>query len=637
MGNLEKPWYLQTILAFLGKDVPESLGTPEALFARDLHTLEHRVTMEGESFLTKTLPAFGKSFDLALQGASPLHVSGFRKRSRRSALPAFLQALLGRVFLDDGHLRTSPCIISIRLIRQLCFWCKKVEKGFTDESLRKAAETVIDVDASLPEVSISTNPRVLGLARAVVERILGDCPGISHIMPSHGPGSVAWSDGERKKERLSISYVDLEKVFRPIPWFRSLRDASENPHCVLDRPQTAFGLSRLAFVEKDSSGPRVIGLEPAEYMWCQQAVKRWLYNHIENRQNIAKGQINFTDQTINRDLTMSWSKYDTLDMSSASDRNSYSLVKLLFGRTKLWRYLDASRTPGVVMPDGTVLWYKKFAPMGSATCFPVEAMVFYAIAVATLLEAGYPFLLAHRNVFVYGDDIVAPHGYFEALRNNFESVGLKFSDGKCCIHGKFRESCGMDAYDGHNVTPVRLRRPHLLRGTLDLASLVEHSRALGEKGYTAASRRFRRDAKRQYKDLKRLHLPYTNRTDLPILSWYDNQLDTLTVRKKHSIAYVRGWTLAPIQVELSEADENFYLRESLSRGGPIGEIRSTPGFSARVKAMRYEGVLRRKTLPVVDAPASTVNEQTLDQIVSAPDMGVKARRWGLLPGRFTTA
>lgn len=609
MGNLEKPWYLQTILAFLGKDVPESLGTPEALFARDLLTLEHRVTMEGESFLTKTLPAFGKAFDLALQGHSPLHVSGFKKRSRRSALPAFLQALLGRVFHDDGHLRNEPCIMSIRLIRQLCLWCKKVEKGFSDESLQKAAETLITVDASLPSTDDIVSSGVLVHARAIIEGVLGNCPGLDRIMPSHGPGSVAWGEGFDAKSRLDISYTKLEEVFRPIPWFRSLRDASENPQCVLNRPQTEYGLSRLAFVEKDSSGPRVIGLEPAEYMWCQQALKGWLYNHLENRSSISKGQINFADQTVNRGLTSLWPWYDTLDMSSASDRNSYSLVKLLFGRTKLWRYLDACRTPGVVLPDGQVLWYKKFAPMGSATCFPIEAMVFYALTVATLVSEGCSLSHALKNVFVYGDDIVAPHGYYAALTREFEAVGLKFSEGKCCVDGKFRESCGMDAYDGKDVTPVRLRRPHLLRDTLDLASVVAHSNELGRKGYPAASRRFRKDAKKRYPILEKLRLPFTKRRGLPILTWFDDQLETLKFIRKDSLTFVKGWALRPIKGRCDDAVDRFYFRESLSRGGPVGEFVSLRGSKKRVKAFRFRADLCKKKFCIVDGEALTSNGQ----------------------------
>lgn len=637
MTGSEKPWYLRTVLVFLSEDVPKLLGLTPAAVARDILTLEHRVTMEGESFLTKTLPTFGKSLDYALQERAPLSVSGFCKRSRRSALPAFLQALTERVFSEDGHVLESPCIQTIRCLRQLFYWCKKVEKGFTDESLQKSIDEFKDIDRALPEVSIHTNPRLLGLARGVIRLILRKIAGVGGALPRHGPGAVAWDKGCVGKRRLRISYTNLERIFRPVPWFRSLRDVSENPQAILSRPQTEFGVSRLAFVEKDSSGPRLIGLEPAEYMWCQQALKSLLYDHIE-KYSIAKGQINFTDQSINRNLVADWRRYDTLDMSSASDRNSLSLVQILFKGLPLYDALMASRTPGVVLPNGELFMYKKFAPMGSAVCFPVEAMVFYALAVASLKLAGYPFLLALQSTFVYGDDIVVPHGFFETLRSNFESVGLKFSDQKCCVSGKFRESCGLDMYDGQEVTPLRLRRPHLNKGVLDLISVVEHANSLMAAGYTAAARTLRKDACKRYQELRLLALPSTWRRDLPILTWLDFERDTVKYKYKNSLCFVKGWVALPVKVEADAADDTFFLRESLCHGGPVGDFKVSqvkgrvPADKAgnellrtRVLTLRYQGAIVKKRLCIGDGrqykpglePATVMEASYVKRMVTA--------------------
>jgi hypothetical protein len=224
-------------------------------------------------------------------------------------------------------------------------------------------------------------------------------PKPSDARPKHGPGSVAWFGPQGaliSKHKLQPRYTRLMRYFRPVPWFASLRDIAERPEKLTEPIRCEFGLSRLAFVEKDSLGPRVIGLEPAEYMWCQQALKNLLYDHIEQHSG-GKGQINFTDQTVNRMLALNWEDWDTLDMKDASDRVSLSLVEDLFKHTQILPWLKASRTPGVALPSGRVLLYKKFAPMGSATCFPVEAIVFYSLAVATLMKAGYPFLVATKK------------------------------------------------------------------------------------------------------------------------------------------------------------------------------------------------------------------------------------------------
>lgn len=600
----EKPWYLSALLAFLGEDVPGVVGVPPAAFSRDVNYIVSRVTSEGESFLTKTLPAFGKAIDLALQGDQPLLAPSFKKRRRSSALPAFLQALTRRVFSDGGYILEKPCIQSIRLLRQLCFWCKKIEKGFTRESLRKAIVDFIEVDNALPDDLSTVDRRLLGTAQAVIHAILRKLPRISGWLPGHGPGNVAGREGVVGKRQMTHSYTDLESVFRPIPFFFSLRDAAESPQRVTGRFKCKFGLSRTEFVEKDSSGPRTIGLEPSEYMWCQQSLKRALYNHIEKPGNFAFGQINFTDQSINRKLTSEWNRYVTLDMSKASDRNSLALVESLFARDPfILRALKASRTPGTVLPNGQILWYKKFAPMGSAVCFPVEAMVFYALAVAVLNMSGVPLLLARRLVYVYGDDLILPIGFFEKIDRAFRSVGLLLSEGKCCISGKFRESCGMDAFDGVDVTPIRMKKVYpkiskksrLSVNAPHFVPIVEHSNALMRSGYRFASIAFRKAALRTFPLLGKLKLPITVADDYPVLSWFDPCCNRkISLRWRNSIPYVHGWMPQATKIEGDRSNEGSYFRESLCHGGSVGHIKYVSGELRRHFDLKYGTILKRK-------------------------------------------
>lgn len=584
----EKPWYTPMVLMFLTQDVPRLLEIPQQLFARDVHTIVHRLSAEGESFFTKTLPAFGKAIDLALQGHTPLRTTLFKKRGR-TALPAFLQALLQRVFMDDGWVRSNPCVTAITLLRQITLWHKKLKKGYSDESLQKAADDFIKVDAVLPTCVSDMHGAsgLLDVARAVVERIFANCGDPTTAAPGHGPGAVAGGEGTLGKRRLATSYKELEAVFRPIPWFFSLRDAAEDPQRVVGRTKQDFGLSRTAFVEKDSSGPRTIGLEPAEYMWCQQALKRLMYHHIEYK-SIAKGHVNFTDQTINRRLAWEWQRYDTLDMSKASDRNSYALVEALFGRLPLWRYLRASRTPGTVLPDGRTLYYRKFAPMGSAVCFPVQAVVYYALACAAQHLAGMPLLLSMSNTYVYGDDLIVLHGQYHVIDDAFTKVGLVFNADKCCTHGRFRESCGMDAFDGFEVTPIRMRLADV-NERADLAKLIEHSNGLMDAGYWYSALTLRSLTKSRFAHL-RVYAPLSHRRDLPILTWRCAPWETSTLRYKTvkrrqprvgpvrasdeytGLSTVQGWVYEPRSVESSGDLEVFHLRESLCHGGPVGRL-----------------------------------------------------------------
>lgn len=592
-GSPEKPWYAPMLTAFIGSDCPRSVGISPSEFARDIHTFERRLAREGESFLTKTLPKLGKSIDLALQGHKPLSVTSFKKRRRSSALPAFLQGLLKRVFTDSGWVLDEPCLTSVRLLRQVCFWCKKIEKGYSDESLRVAVDELIAVDSDLPVQLTNADQRVLGFARVLIHGIFKDID-LRDMRPQHGPGSVAGREGVVGKRDLMNSYRELEKVFRPIPWFRSMRDAAENPQCVYGRPRFEFGLSRIEFVEKDSSGPRSIGLEPAEYMWCQQALKQRMYAHIENSR-LTKGRVNFTDQRINRKLTGDlW--YDTLDMSKASDRNSLALVRHLFEGTKIWPYMLASRSPGAVLPGGELLMFKKFAPMGSALCFPTMAVVFFAIAVGGLhIRCNVPLQIALHHVFVYGDDLIVPHGFFSALNDIFTSFSIKFNEDKCCTHGKFRESCGMDAFSGVDVTPVRLKKAYTEDAT-GLIPLVEHHNILMARGYHDAAVALKDSIWIHHKKyLKYLQMiPCSSVPNLQILHWEGYFQEEVRVQYKHSIPSVRGLTFIPKRVKAKPASEMRYLREVLSRGGVVGSsFKWVPNSVVRSLDARYAGRLKR--------------------------------------------
>jgi len=422
---------------------------------------------------------------------------------------------------------------------------------------------------------------------------------MDRLRGAHGPGAVAGGEDVVEKRMFGHCYQNLERVFRPYAFYYTLGELAENYEVVTGRMQCAYGLSRTTFVEKDSSGPRTIGLEPAEYMWAQQAVKGMLYEHVESHR-LTAGRVNFTDQSVNRHLTGQWADYDTLDMSSASDRNSYALVKALFKDTWIWPYLDASRTPGTVLPNGEILWYRKFAPMGSATCFPVEALTFFVLAVACLHEQGMPLLLALKNTFVYGDDIIVPHGYFDALKDTFERYHLRFNESKCCISGKFRESCGCDAYDGVEVTPVRLRKPYPKQGHVGLIPLVEHANSLMSAGYWETARCFRGLV--EVLCLSGIHFDIPTHSDtLPVLHWLDYELQsTLKVHTNRlGMSSIYGWVYEPQVVHSNVVSEERFYYESLSRSSPVGRLISRRPLRVRAFSAKYRGRLKRRKIPFI--------------------------------------
>jgi hypothetical protein len=225
--------------------------------------------------------------------------------------------------------------------------------------------------------------------------------------------------------------------------------------------------ARVVLVQKDSRGPRLISCEPVDFQWIQQGLAKAIVELCETHP-LTKENVFFTDQLPNRMgalIGSSTGKYSTLDLNEASDRVSVELVRLLYPEN-IVRYLMACRSSSTVLPDGEVLKLNKFAPMGSALCFPILALTVWAILTASApdtdmrgpdcLGRNTPAGLA-EHIYVYGDDVIVPTAGAANAIEQLESFGLKINRDKSCTSGLFRESCGMDAFKGVDVTPVRLR------------------------------------------------------------------------------------------------------------------------------------------------------------------------------------
>jgi hypothetical protein len=118
-------------------------------------------------------------------------------------------------------------------------------------------------------------------------------------------------------------------------------------------------------------------------------------------------------------------------------------------------------------------------------------MYFYTICVAALLKVqNLP--LSHANVFlvsrdvhVYGDDLIVPSTFANAVLDYLQKYNCKVNDSKTFIEGNFRESCGVDAYAGDLVTPTYLRkqRPKNKRQVSELISWTATANLFYKKGY----------------------------------------------------------------------------------------------------------------------------------------------------------
>jgi len=132
--------------------------------------------------------------------------------------------------------------------------------------------------------------------------------------------------------------------------------------------------------------------------------------------------------------------------------------------------------------------------MGSACTFPVQSYVFAFLAIgATLHSRGMPVTIKtvrqiSQEVRVFGDDIIVPIDGWEPLQGLLSYLGLKVNLTKTYENGNFRESCGFDGFDGHDVTPKYFKAyPEVSRPESIISTVEVHNNFLtGGYGNTAA-------------------------------------------------------------------------------------------------------------------------------------------------------
>lgn len=458
-------------------DVADSYGSlaVKQESKRDLAVLRSRVRSEGLSFLTKTLPKLGKALDKALSQGTQFAIQGFDKKPRTNT-PKFLGWLFEQVLSDKGDELSSASPRAYRDLRQILYFLYKLELPYTAEQEYELLEAFRTTDAGLPDHIADDD--VLHHARNFITNVFGSFDP-ADILPKHGPGAVATGEKNHEKHRFSRLYQDIERCYPFTGYFvYNLDQVAVEPEYVANLEVLKAGTAKVVLVPKDSRGPRIISCEPLEYQWIQGGLGGAIVRHLESN-HWTKGHVNFTDQDVNGRLALSGSKgkpWVTLDMKEASDRVSVALVANLFRDVpRLLECLMATRTPETRLPNGDIVHMKKFAPMGSNLCFPVEAVVFMALGVGCLLherlskrspvsrQHSIPFYRSQmkravRQLFVYGDDIISTREDYPLLLQYFPKVGLMFNTDKCCTHGSFRESCGVDAFKGVNIAPLRLKR-----------------------------------------------------------------------------------------------------------------------------------------------------------------------------------
>lgn len=319
----------------------------------------------------------------------------------------------------------------------------------------------------------------INVARRWIEKVIGLEPNVKAIMKEcdFGGGSSVGVGGERThlaaklKGRWTVTPAAAPYALRALMsnhqiyrWASSEVHQSKGEIFCLDHQVVAdsllrrfeyIGYNNIDFVAKTAKTHRAIAVEPTLNGFLQKGVDTYL------KRKLKRHGINLTSQEFNKFLARLGSEQEvrgfedpivTLDLSAASDTVAIAIVKELF--PPAWfDFLNALRSPSYKL-NGQVKRYEKFCSMGNGFCFPVETLIFSALAVAC--DAGRYENGAPAPFHVFGDDIILRRRAALRLVPLLELCGFQLNADKSFIWGPFRESCGADWFAGVNVRPYTL-------------------------------------------------------------------------------------------------------------------------------------------------------------------------------------
>lgn len=268
--------------------------------------------------------------------------------------------------------------------------------------------------------------------------------------PKHGPGAIAESRRISQTSKFG-SFCDYTRRSlarcRKYPWWPStVKTVEGSPTCVIE------------FVPKSYKTYRTISKEPCLLMYYQQGIWHQLRRYIEHNRKIP---ISFSNTDISRNLALEGSYFGdfaTIDCSNASDSvGAEQIGYLLSNLPAIQEAVFAGRSTHVLLPSGRHLKLRKFAPMGSALCFPIESLFFASICELACRRRGRRY-----RYQVYGDDIVADSRIAVDIIHLLQQYGVAVNEEKTfttrSVLSAYREACGIECYRGIDVTPLRIPR-----------------------------------------------------------------------------------------------------------------------------------------------------------------------------------
>lgn len=321
-------------------------------------------------------------------------------------------------------------------------------------------------------INASLETRALLRARAFVSAVLGPFDVEEWFLEcKHGPGSTigtrfATCNPEDKwSYPMTVTHSSLPIFEEYLEFDKDLSNCIESFNKFSTKPKYNFVVgSRMTTVPKDDKKDRLIAVEPTVNMFLQQGLMAMMENRLsEIGHDLSTTPLRHRQWTIESSIT---SDLATIDFSMASDSVLSEVVNYLlppewFHALSLVRCSESN-------VKGEWVHLPMFSTMGNATTFPLETLVFLSIAYAVSFDYTSPFSvlpdfseIKNWRWSVFGDDCILPTVYAHDFIRVARSLGFLVNEEKSFFTRDqcFRESCGVDAFDGRDIRPFYLKAP----------------------------------------------------------------------------------------------------------------------------------------------------------------------------------
>jgi hypothetical protein len=304
---------------------------------------------------------------------------------------------------------------------------------------------------------------VIATAQLKIQRVLGEFS-IEAVFAECGHGPNSTVTVRKRNAFLDRKYLNLSGTEGALRAFAEYLHWDENLNAEFTRlqdlpageylkPEEVPG-NALSFVPKKWNKLRTMSAEGTLNQFFQLGTGRVIQTRLR------KCNIDLSTQPdVHRRLVKLMSRYPeigdaTLDWSQASDRIWSSLVQMLVDGD-WYSWFDQIRSPVTTFGEGEVYDLPMIGTMGNGFVFPLQTLVFWGLltSLAEVMD------IRSVGISVFGDDCIVPIALVPWVEVLAKELGWSLNSEKSFSEGRFRESCGLDAYMGRNVRPFFIERP----------------------------------------------------------------------------------------------------------------------------------------------------------------------------------